>query len=116
MPANAQTLVDLGLTKYEAQAYLALMRRDGSAPADVARLAKIPRQRIYDVLATLVEKGLASHRPGPPARYAAVSPEFAVDEKDVYFTRKSGLYKCAIGGCNGPAKLSEFCWLRIGNI
>jgi sugar-specific transcriptional regulator TrmB len=39
----------------------------------------MPRQRIYDVLATLVEKGLASHRPGPPAKYAAVSPEFALE-------------------------------------
>jgi sugar-specific transcriptional regulator TrmB len=79
VPANAQTLVDLGLTRYEAQAYLALMRRDASTPADVARLAKIPRQRIYDVLSTLAEKGLASQRPGPPAKYAAVSPEFAVE-------------------------------------
>jgi sugar-specific transcriptional regulator TrmB len=79
VPASAQTLVELGLTKYEANAYLALMRRDASAPADVARLAKVPRQRIYDVLATLVEKGLASHRPGPPAKYAAVSPEFAIE-------------------------------------
>jgi sugar-specific transcriptional regulator TrmB len=79
MLGKAQTLIELGLTKYEANAYLALMRRDATAPADVARLAKVPRQRIYDVLATLVEKGLASHRPGPPARYAAVSPEFALE-------------------------------------
>jgi sugar-specific transcriptional regulator TrmB len=79
VPATAQTLVDLGLTRYEANAYLALMRRDASAPADVARLAKVPRQRIYDVLATLVEKGLASRRPGPPAKYAGVSPELAIE-------------------------------------
>ena len=79
MPANAQTLIELGLTKYEANAYLALLRRDASAPADVARLAKVPRQRIYDVLATLVEKGLAVHRPGPPAKYTAVAPEPAIE-------------------------------------
>jgi len=77
--ANAERLVELGLTSYEAKAYLALVRRDSSAPADVARLARIPRQRIYDVLATLVEKGLASQRPGPPAKYSAVSPEFALE-------------------------------------
>jgi HTH-type transcriptional regulator, sugar sensing transcriptional regulator len=79
VPANVATLVELGLTKYEANAYLALMRRDASTPADVARLAKIPRQRIYDVLATLAEKGLATQRPGPPAKYAPVSPEFAIE-------------------------------------
>jgi sugar-specific transcriptional regulator TrmB len=79
MAADAERLVDLGLTSYEAKAYLALVRRDASAAADVARLARIPRQRIYDVLATLVEKGLASQRPGPPTKYSADSPEFALE-------------------------------------
>jgi sugar-specific transcriptional regulator TrmB len=79
MPASMDKLVDLGLTGYEAKAYLALMRRDSFAAADVSRVAGIPRQRIYDVLATLVQKGLASQRPGPPAKYAAVSPEFAIE-------------------------------------
>src|SRR5439155_11508914 len=50
-----------------------------SAAADVARLARIPRQRVYDVLATLVHKGLASQRPGPPARYTAVAPDLAIE-------------------------------------
>lgn len=79
MPSDVDRLVELGLTSYEAKAYLALMRRDSSAAADVARLSRIPRQRIYDVLATLVQKGLASQRPGPPTKYAAVSPEFAIE-------------------------------------
>ncbi|HEY2326891.1 MAG TPA: helix-turn-helix domain-containing protein [Gaiellaceae bacterium] len=79
MPTSEERLVELGLTSYEAKAYLALVRRDSSAPADVARLSGIPRQRIYDVLHTLVEKGLASHRPGPPSKYAAVAPEFAIE-------------------------------------
>lgn len=79
MPANEQRLVDLGLTSYEARAYLALVRRDSSSPSDVARLSRIPRQRIYDVLKTLVQKGLATHRPGPPTKYAAVAPEFAIE-------------------------------------
>ena len=79
MQASAERLVELGLTSYEARAYVALLRRDSSAAADVARLARIPRQRIYDVLGTLVEKGLASQRPGPPTKYSAVSPEFAIE-------------------------------------
>jgi HTH-type transcriptional regulator, sugar sensing transcriptional regulator len=79
MPASVDKLVELGLTSYEAKAYLALMRRDAFAAAEVSRLAGIPRQRIYDVLATLVQKGLASQRPGTPAKYTAVSPEFAIE-------------------------------------
>jgi len=79
MPANADRLVELGLTSYEAKAYLALMRRGSTVSADVARLAGIPRQRIYDVLASLGHKGLASQRPGSPTKYAGVAPEFAIE-------------------------------------
>ncbi|MBA3298327.1 MAG: TrmB family transcriptional regulator, partial [Acidobacteria bacterium] len=59
----AGKLTRLGLTAYEARAYVALIRRDSSTAAELARLANLPRQRVYDVLATLVDKGLASARP-----------------------------------------------------
>jgi HTH-type transcriptional regulator, sugar sensing transcriptional regulator len=54
------TLSDLGLTNYEAKVYLALTRRGSSTAAETARVAGIPRQRIYDVLSSLVTRGLAS--------------------------------------------------------
>jgi len=72
-------LIRLGLTSYEARAYGALVRRDSFSAAQVARQSGLPRQRIYDVLETLVQKGLASSRPGPHAKYAAVAPELAVE-------------------------------------
>jgi len=72
-------LVRLGLTTYEAKAYASLVRRDSYTAAQVARQAALPRQRIYDVLASLVEKGLASTRPGGVVKYAAIAPEAAVD-------------------------------------
>jgi sugar-specific transcriptional regulator TrmB len=72
-------LTRLGLTSYEAKAYLALTRRGSSTAAQVSRLAGVPRQRIYDVLATLVEKGLASSKPGRVVKYAATAPELALE-------------------------------------
>ena len=77
--AGADQLTRLGLTSYEAKAYLALLRRDSSTAAQAARLANVPRQRIYDVLASLVDKGLASTRPGQVAKYAAIAPELALE-------------------------------------
>jgi HTH-type transcriptional regulator, sugar sensing transcriptional regulator len=76
--ADTSPLVNLGLTGYEASAYLALTRRGRATGAEVARLAGLPRQRIYDVLDGLVARGLASVEPGRPAQYAAVSPDAAV--------------------------------------
>jgi HTH-type transcriptional regulator, sugar sensing transcriptional regulator len=75
---DASPLVELGLTGYEASAYLALTTRGRATGAEVARLASLPRQRIYDVLDGLVTRGLASVEPGRPARYQAVAPEEAV--------------------------------------
>jgi sugar-specific transcriptional regulator TrmB len=72
-------LVRLGLTSYEARAYATLIKRDSFSAAQVARQAGLPRQRIYDVLGTLVQRGLASARPGPQVKYAAIAPELAVE-------------------------------------
>jgi HTH-type transcriptional regulator, sugar sensing transcriptional regulator len=76
---SVRLLTRLGLTSYEAKAYLALIRRDSSTGAQASRLAGVPRQRIYDVLGSLVEKGFATTRPGKVAKYAAVAPELAID-------------------------------------
>jgi sugar-specific transcriptional regulator TrmB len=76
-PAEAN-LQNLGLNGYEASAYAALTRRGRATGAEVARLAALPRQRIYDVLHGLVGRGLATVEPGRPAYYTAVSPEVAV--------------------------------------
>jgi sugar-specific transcriptional regulator TrmB len=72
-------LARLGLTTYEARAYATLVRRDSFTAAQIARTAGLPRQRIYDVLASLVEKGLASARPGTVVKYAALAPDLAVE-------------------------------------
>jgi sugar-specific transcriptional regulator TrmB len=75
---DATALTELGLTGYEASAYVALTRRDSATGAEVARLAGLPRQRIYDVLDALVGRGFATVKPGRPALYTAVAPSDAV--------------------------------------
>jgi sugar-specific transcriptional regulator TrmB len=76
---RVERLTRLGLTSYEARAYIALLRRDTSTAAETARLAGLPRQRVYDVLSSLVEKGLASTRPGRAVKYSATAPEQALE-------------------------------------
>ena len=79
-PLSVERLVRLGLTRYEARAYVALVRRDASTPAEVARMAGVPKPRIYDVLQSLVGRGLAANRPGRTARFVAAAPERAAAE------------------------------------
>jgi len=79
MDGLSESLTRLGLTGYEARAYLALTRRGVATGAELARLAGLPRQRIYDVLEGLVARGFAIIRAGRPLRYTAVAPAEAIE-------------------------------------
>ncbi|MGP9017433.1 TrmB family transcriptional regulator [Streptomyces sp. BR1] len=75
---SVNDLVALGLSRYEARVYLALVRRDSYTAAQVAREAEVPRQRVYDVLDGLVRAQLAVAHGGKVATFGAVAPELAL--------------------------------------
>lgn len=78
--AAVAELVQLGLTRYEAQGYLALIGRDDGTPAEIARIGSIPRPRAYDVLASLAERGFVVPVSGSPGlRYRAKPPDQVLD-------------------------------------
>lgn len=88
-----QALIELGLSSYEAAAYLALLRKNGSTPTEIATKAKIPRQRIYDVLASLTARGFCYSQDTNPKTYFAVDPAIALtrlrEQKAEEFRRES---------------------------
>jgi len=60
--------ISLGLSPYEARAYLVLLERGESKASMVATASRIPRGRIYEVLESLHAKGSCpSCRPSPYA-------------------------------------------------
>lgn len=76
---DPQSLTQLGLNAYEASAYVVLLSRPELIPVDIARRAAIPRQRVYDVLGSLVAKGLCIARDTAPKTYSAVNPKTALE-------------------------------------
>jgi len=64
------SLQELGLNRYEAKVYLALLERDALTTGDVATISGVPRARTYDILESLVSKGLASLKPGKCKKYS----------------------------------------------
>lgn len=74
---DPERLIAVGLSRYEACSYLALLGHDDSTAVEVADRAGVPRQRIYDVLLSLRDKGLISIRDGRPARHSARPPSVA---------------------------------------
>ena len=75
MTTSIDQLQQLGLNKYEAEAYYTLLQHGPLTGYEVGKHSKVPLSRSYDVLERLVEKGLAFAQPGEPARYRAQDPQ-----------------------------------------
>jgi len=74
-----EDLSELGLSGYESAAYMALLGRGGISPTEIAARAKVPRQRIYDVLDSLAGKGLCAGRDTTPKTFFATDPVTAIE-------------------------------------
>jgi sugar-specific transcriptional regulator TrmB len=74
-----RALIDFGLSEYEARVYLALLEMPGAAASTLARQARVPRTRVYDVLKGLLERGFVSRTSGKRLTYRPVPPAQAVD-------------------------------------
>lgn len=55
------TLAEQGLDKNEISVYLTLLKTGSLKANDLARITKLPRTFVYEVLKALIEKGLASY-------------------------------------------------------
>jgi len=71
-------LKDLGLSEYEARAYLALTPHGPLPASSVSSVSRIPQSKIYEVLKSLNAKSLADFWSGKPLRYRAIEPPFAL--------------------------------------
>lgn len=91
-------LRELGLTKYETDAYLNILERGIAEASTINKEAKIPFGKIYETLNTLASKGLIEVQNTRPKKYKAMKPELALDnifkekkehmEKDLQKTRE----------------------------
>src|SRR5712671_735563 len=71
-------LQQLGLNAYEARSYLVLIGHQRFKALELAARAHVPRQKIYEVLDSLVEKGFAQVVQEKTKLFSAVEPSLAV--------------------------------------
>jgi sugar-specific transcriptional regulator TrmB len=92
-PELINTLVRLGFSQYEAQAYIALVGQGALTGAEVSRGAGVPPSKIYETLARLEIKGAVLVNRSEPVRYSAVPHGDLLDvarsrfEADVFAAR-----------------------------
>lgn len=75
---KSDMLRSLGLSTYEAEAYLTLLSLGTAEAHIISSRADIPTGRIYDVLNSLKEMNLVDVQDSRPRRYKAVDPRVAV--------------------------------------
>ncbi len=67
----------LGMGDTEAVVYLILLKKPGISVSDLSKETKLTRQRVYDILESLSEKGMVYVSTQRPRKFFAVSPEVA---------------------------------------
>src|SRR5713101_9108764 len=71
-------LQQLGLNAYESRSYLVLLGHPKFKALELAARAHVPRQKIYEVLDSLVEKGFAQVIQERTKLFSAVPPDQAI--------------------------------------
>ncbi|HXX54612.1 MAG TPA: helix-turn-helix domain-containing protein [Methanoregula sp.] len=69
------SLKTLGLTKYEALVYIALLRVPSATASGIHEISGVPRASVYPVLDQLLDKSLVTVSQVSPKRFAAIPPE-----------------------------------------
>jgi predicted transcriptional regulator len=75
---NWRKLQQVGLNAYEARSYLVLLGHSRFKALELAARAHVPRQKIYEVLDSLVEKGFAQVIQEKTKLFSAVDPTLAI--------------------------------------
>lgn len=73
----------VGLTTYEAEAYLALLQKRELTADEISKTTSIPITRVYGTLEQLMQKGFARIIESRPKKFHAIAPEEA---KHAYLT------------------------------
>ncbi len=71
-------LQQIGLNAYEARSYLVLVGHPRFKALELAARARVPRQKVYEVLDSLVEKGFAQVIQEKTKLFSAVEPALAL--------------------------------------
>ncbi len=90
LEAEARRLQQIGLNAYESRAYLVLVGHQRFKALEVAGPARIPRQKIYEVLDSLVGKGFVRVVQGKAKQFSAVEPQLALSS---FLARKRETYE-----------------------
>ena len=89
IPNITESLKSLGLTKYEALVYIALLKMAGATATEIHEISGVPRASVYPVLDKLIQKNLVSVSHTSPRRFDAMPPEEGISNLLVHIEKNA---------------------------
>jgi sugar-specific transcriptional regulator TrmB len=86
--AARRVLHELGLTEYETETYVALLRSGALTASEVSEQSDVPYSKIYEVLHALEKKGWIEAEHGRPSKYFPKSPIEALSMARLQFEER----------------------------
>lgn len=83
------SLEELGLSRYEAAAYITMIRRGSLAASEISYYANLPRTKVYSTLKKLGKKRLLIVSQSKPLVCGAIPPEEAFSDMVKLYERRS---------------------------
>lgn len=80
MNEPVEGLMHLGLTEYEARAYVAMVSIGEGGISEISQQSGMPRSRVYDIMERLAKKGFVEVGAMKPLRYRPVDPDRVTDQ------------------------------------
>ena len=102
----------IGLNKYEAEAYLALLAEGPLTGYELGKRSAVPLSRSYEVVERLTQRGLALVQPGDPPRYLAADPDRFLSQVRADQTATLAALARALAELPRPDPAEEFWVLR----
>jgi predicted transcriptional regulator len=108
-------LVQLGLTEYEARAYVATVSVGEGGISDISQQSGIPRSRVYDIMERLAAKGFVEVGAMKPLRYRAVDPDQVTKQIRAEFSRTADTVQSSLQDLKGKTdKMPTPLWFIMG--
>ncbi|QIB27973.1 TrmB family transcriptional regulator [Caloranaerobacter azorensis] len=74
-----EKLMEIGINKYEAKAYIALLNKPDITAYELSKLSGVPQAKIYETMSKLLDKNLVNIINDNPIKYVAVDLEGFLD-------------------------------------
>src|SRR5437588_10645726 len=112
MMTPIELLQQIGLNKYEAEAYYTLLAEGPLTGYELGKRSQVPLSRSYEILERLTQKGLALVQPGEPPRYLAENPDQFLGQVRATMTERLDTLAGTLATLAQPDRAGDFWVVR----